>query len=130
MPQKIAAGLSDISGNTFVLLLMINAFLLFVGLFMEMIAAMVILAPILVPVVMNAGVDPVHFGIVLVLNLVIGALTPPLGVLVFTTARVGQADATAVFRAIMPFVAALIAVLLVVTFVPQLTLLPIRWFGP
>jgi C4-dicarboxylate transporter DctM subunit len=64
------------------------------------------------------------------MNLVIGALTPPLGVLVFTTARVGGADAVKVFRAIVPFIMALIAVLLLVTFVPALVLLPIEWLGP
>lgn len=130
VPQKIAAAMSTISDNRYTLLLLINLFLIFVGLFMEMIAAMVILVPILVPVVIAAGIDPLHFGIVLVLNLVIGALTPPLGVLVFTTARVGGAEITDVFRAIMPFMAALLIVLILVTYVPQLTLLPIAWFGP
>jgi C4-dicarboxylate transporter DctM subunit len=76
------------------------------------------------------GVDPVQLGIVLVLNLVIGALTPPLGMLVFTTARVGRADVADVFRAILPFILAMIVVLAFVTFVPQLTLLPLRLFGP
>ncbi len=130
VPQKLAAALTDFTGNALVLLLIINIFLLFVGLFMEMIAAMVILVPILVPVVMKVGVDPVQFGVVLVLNLVIGALTPPLGMLVFTTARVGRADVADVFRAILPFIGAMIIVLALVTFVPQLTLTPMRLFGP
>ncbi len=130
MPQKIAAAMSVVTDNRYFLLLLINLFLIAVGLFMEMIAAMVILVPILVPVVVAAGVDPVHFGIVLVLNLVIGALTPPLGVLVFTTARVGGAEVTSVFKAIGPFLVAMLAVLLIVTFIPPLTLLPIKWFGP
>jgi len=130
VPQKIAAAVSDLSDNKYVLLLMVNLFLIIVGLFMEMIAAMVILVPILVPVIMAAGVDPLQFGVVLVLNLVIGALTPPLGVLVFTTARVGGAEATAVFKAILPFMAAMIIVLMMVTYIPQLTLLPIELFGP
>ena len=129
-PQKIAAWLGALTGNAIVLLLMINLFLIFVGLFIEMIAAMVILVPILVPVVAAAGVDPLHFGIIMVMNLVIGALTPPLGVLVFTTARVGGAPSTEVFRAILPFIAAQLIVLLLVTMIPQLTMLPIRWFGP
>lgn len=129
-PQKIAQWLSGLTGNAFYLLLLINLFLIFVGLFIEMIAAMVILVPILVPVVVAAGVDPLQFGIVMVMNLVIGALTPPLGVLVFTTARVGGAPSTAVFRAILPFIAAQLVVLFLVTMVPQITLLPIRWFGP
>lgn len=129
-PQKIAEWLAAITGNKIFLLLLINLFLIFVGLFIEMIAAMVILVPILVPVVVAAGVDPLQFGIIMVMNLVIGALTPPLGVLVFTTARVGGAPSTAVFRAILPFIAAQLVVLLLVTMIPQITLLPISWFGP
>jgi C4-dicarboxylate transporter DctM subunit len=130
VPQKIAAAMGAYTQSPIVLLLLINLFLLFVGLFMEMIAAMVILVPILVPLVIAAGVDPVQFGIVLVMNLVIGALTPPMGVLVFTTARVGQANVVEVFRAIMPFLAGLLIVLMLVTYVPVLTLGPVRWLGP
>jgi C4-dicarboxylate transporter DctM subunit len=130
VPQKIAAAMGAYSTNPVVLLLLINAFLLVVGLFMEMIAAMVILVPILVPIIKAVGIDPVQFGIILVMNLVIGALTPPLGMLVFTTARVGGAPVVAVFRAILPFIAALMAVLMLVSYVPALTLAPARWLGP
>ena len=130
VPQKIAQGLSTLVDQPWLLILAINFFLLIVGLFMEMIASLVILVPILVPLVVIVGMDPVQFGIVMVMNLVIGALTPPLGVLVFTTARVGGANPAETFKAIMPFVAALIAVLLLVTFVPALTLAPVSWLGP
>lgn len=130
VPQKIAASLGALHSSTFVLLLLINLLLLVVGLFMEMIAALVILVPILVPMVVAAGYDPIQFGIVLVLNLVIGALTPPMGMLVFITARVGKADVGAVFRAVMPFIGALLIVLFLVTYIPSLSLAPLRWFGP
>lgn len=130
VPQKIARELAVLVAQPTLLLLVILLFLLIVGLFMEMIAALVILVPILVPLVVAAGVDPIHFGIVIVMNLVIGALTPPLGVLVFTTARVGGANQAETFRAVIPFVLALIGVLLLVTFVPALTMLPVAWFGP
>lgn len=130
VPQKIAAAMGAYSTNPVVLLLLINVFLLVVGLFMEMIAAMVILVPILVPIIKAVGIDPVHFGVILVMNLVIGALTPPMGMLVFTTARVGGAPVVAVFRAILPFIAALVTVLMLVTYVPALTLAPARWLGP
>jgi TRAP-type C4-dicarboxylate transport system permease large subunit len=80
--------------------------------------------------VIAAGVDPIQFGIVIVMNLVIGALTPPLGVLVFTTARVGGANQTETFRAVVPFILALVGVLMLVTFVPGFTLLPVQWLGP
>lgn len=130
VPQQIAASLAVLLERPWLLMLAINAFLLFVGLFMEMIASLVILVPILVPLIILAGFDPITFGIVIVLNLVIGALTPPLGVLVFTTARAGGTNATETFRAIIPFVVSMIAVLLLVTFVPALTLLPVTYLGP
>ncbi len=130
VPQKIAQGLGTLVEQPWLLMIAINIFLLIVGLFMEMIASLVILVPILVPLVVAAGVDPVQFGIVLVMNLVIGALTPPLGVLVFTTARVGGANQTETFKAITPFVLGLIVVLLLVTYLPALTMLPVQWLGP
>lgn len=130
VPQTVSSMLLNLTESTIVALLIINLFLLFVGLFMEMIAAMVILVPILVPVMLKLGVDPIQFGIILILNLVIGALTPPLGVLVFTTARVTGTSPLSVFRAIVPFVIAMIGVLLVITFVPAVSLLPLQFFGP
>ena len=95
-----------------------------------MIASMVILVPILVPLIVAAGYDPVQFGIILVMNLVIGALTPPLGVLVFTTARVGGANQTETFKAVTPFTLVMIAVLLAVSYIPAVTLLPVALLGP
>ena len=130
VPQKIGAALGGVAENPVLLLLLINLLLLGVGLFMEMIAAMVILVPILVPLIASAGIDPIHFGIVIVINLVIGALTPPLGMLVFTTARVGGVPATRVFRAVLPFLLALVAVLMLVTFVPVLSIGLTRVLGP
>ncbi len=130
VPQKIAASLGGLVDNPVLLQLALMVFLLVVGLFMEMIAALVILVPILVPLIIAAGLDPIHFGIVIVLNQVIGALTPPLGVLVFTTARVGGADQGATFRAVIPFTLVLIVVLMVIMFVPGLAMWPVKWFGP
>jgi tripartite ATP-independent transporter DctM subunit len=130
VPQKIAASLAVLVERPWLLMLAINAFLLTVGLFMEMIAAMVILVPILVPLIVLAGFDPVTFGLIIVMNLVIGALTPPLGVLIFTTARAGGADLVATFRAVVPFLLAMIAVLMLVAFVPALTQIPMRWLAP
>lgn len=130
VPQKIAQSMGVLVSNPWLLLLVLNVFLLVVGLFMEMIAALVILVPILVPLIVAAGISPIHFGIVIVLNMVIGALTPPLGVLLFTTARVGGADQGATFKAAIPFLIALITVLMIVSYVPALTMLPVAWFGP
>ena len=130
VPQKIAQSMGSLVENPWLLMLVLNIFLLVVGLFMEMIASLVILVPILVPLIVAAGIDPIHFGIVIILNMVIGALTPPLGVLVFTTARVGGADQAATFRAVIPFTLVLIAVMLLIAYVPALSLLPVQWFGP
>ena len=130
VPQKLAAALGTLSGNWILLLLALNVFLLFVGLAMEMIASMVILVPLLVPILKAANIDLVHFGIVMVANLCIGALTPPLAVLVFTAARVTDTPIHLAYRACRPFMAALLIWLAVISFVPALTLLPVKLFGP
>ena len=88
------------------------------------------MVPIFVPVIVAAGLDPIQFGIVIVMSLVIGALTPPLGMLIFTTARVGKISPTHVFRAVVPFLVALILVLILVAFVPVLSTGLVRLVGP
>jgi tripartite ATP-independent transporter DctM subunit len=129
VPQRIALLLGTLAGSVILLLLVINVFLLAVGLAMEMIASMVILVPLLVPLLKAANVDLVHFGIVMVANLCIGALTPPLAVLVFTAARVTDTPVPDTYRACRPFMAALLVWLALITFVPWLTLGPVRLFG-
>jgi tripartite ATP-independent transporter DctM subunit len=130
VPQKIAAGMSGLTSNWVVFMFVLNLFLLFVGLAMEMIASMVILVPILVPMLKAAGIDLIHFGIILVANMCIGALTPPLGILLFTAAKVTNTPLTPVFRAANPFMFGLIIWLYIVSFIPALCLLPLKWFGP
>ncbi|MBE0532491.1 MAG: TRAP transporter large permease subunit [Rhodospirillales bacterium] len=130
LPQRIAQELGVLATSPFLLLAMLNVFLLVVGLIMEMIAAMVILVPIFIPIVTAAGIDPIHFGVVLVVNLVIGALTPPLGMLVFTTARVGEARVVDVFKAIGPFLVGLLCVLALITYFPAISLTLTRIIGP
>lgn len=130
VPQTVGAALSGMAGSPQMLMLLIILLLLFIGLFMEMIAAMVIMVPVFVPVIMAAGLDPIQFGVVIVLCLVIGALTPPLGMLIFTTARVGRISPAAVFRAVIPFLAALVAVLLLVAFVPVISTGLVGMIGP
>lgn len=129
-PQKIAAGLGGMASEPVVLLMLLNVFLLIVGLIMELVAAMVILVPILIPIITAGGIDPVHFGIVLVINLVMGALTPPMGMLVFTTARIARASIAGVFYAALPFLLSIILVLFVVTYFPALSLTLTNWIGP
>ncbi len=130
VPQKIAQSMSVLIDNPWLLMLVLNIFMLLVGLFMEMIASLVILVPILVPLVVAAGIDPNYVGIIIVLNMVIGALTPPLGVLLFTTARVGGADQGKTVVAAVPFVMVLIVVMMIIAYVPAVTMVPVQWFGP
>jgi C4-dicarboxylate transporter DctM subunit len=122
VPQKLAASMSFLASNWIVLLLALNAFLLVVGLAMEMISSMVILVPILIPMLKAANIDLVHFGIIMVGNLCIGALTPPLGMLVFTAARVTNTPISAVFKACNPFMLGLIIWLLLISLVPAFSL--------
>lgn len=130
VPQKLTAFMGATAGSWIMLLLMLNVFLLFVGLAMEMIASMVILVPLLVPMLKAANIDLVHFGIIMVGNLCIGALTPPLAVLVFTAARVTDTPIHLAYRACRPFMLGLLIWLALITFIPALTLLPVRFFGP
>ena len=130
VPQDIARAMGGLGANWVALLLIVNLFLIGVGLIMEMIAAMVILVPILVPLVKTVGIDPVHFGVILVLNLCVGALTPPLGMLVYTTARVTGTPVVAVFRAALPFVAGLIVAIVIISLVPPLSLWLVGVLGP
>lgn len=129
VPQTVAAALGGLVDNWALLLLVLNVFLIFVGLAMEMIASMVILVPLLVPLLKAADVDLVHFGIILVGNLCIGALTPPLAVLVFTAARVTDTPIADTYRACRPFMAALLVWLALITYIPALTLWPVRLFN-
>jgi C4-dicarboxylate transporter DctM subunit len=130
VPQKLATAMGALAGNWVLLLLVLNVFLLFVGLAMEMIASMVILVPLLVPILKAANIDLVHFGVVMVANLCIGALTPPLAILVFTAARVTDTPIHLAYRACRPFMVGLLIWLAVITFVPALSLVPVKLFGP
>jgi tripartite ATP-independent transporter DctM subunit len=112
------------------ILLLINVFLIIVGCFMETLAALLILTPVFMPVIKAVGIDPVHFGLVMVLNLMIGTLTPPVGIVLFVVARVAKLPFEEVTRAAAPFLVPLIVVLLLITVFPELVLwLPRLVFG-
>jgi tripartite ATP-independent transporter DctM subunit len=130
IPQKIAQSMAFLADNKWLFLLVLNVFLLLVGLAMEYIASLVILVPILMPIAVMAGIDPVHLGIIMVMNLVLGALTPPLGVLVFATASIARVKINEVYREVMPFFWALLGVLALVTYFPWISLALNRWLAP
>jgi tripartite ATP-independent transporter DctM subunit len=121
IPQIAGQALTAWSANPLVYLLIVNMLLLFVGCFMEGIAAMLILIPILVPVAMKLGIDPVHFGLVFVLNLMIGTVTPPVGVVLYVVANIARISFERMSRAIVPFLIPLLVVLAAITLWPPLT---------
>lgn len=122
IPQDISSFLTNLSSNPYVILLAINILLIIVGMFIDTISALVILTPILLPIVTAVGVDPIHFGVILVANLAIGFITPPLGVNLFVASSVGNVKFESIVVAIIPFLAAMIVCLLVITFIPAMSL--------
>lgn len=122
IPQLLAKGLLSITDNMVLLLLIINVLLLFVGMFMETIAALVILFPVLLPVAAELGMDPIHFGVMVVLNLMIGLTTPPIGVCLFAGAGIGKITIVEASRGVLPFLLVSLGVLMIVTYIPQVTL--------
>lgn len=130
IPQIVADAMLRLSSNKYVILLLINLLLLFVGTFMETIAAIMILFPILLKVALAVGVDPIQFACIVVLNLVIGLTTPPVGVCLFVASSIGKVSLTKLTRAVLPFLAVSLVVLILVTYVPEITLfLPKLVFG-
>lgn len=119
-----------ISTNKYVILLLINLFLFVVGMVMETLAAIIILAPIFLPMIKTLGIDPVHFGVIMVVNLVIGMCTPPVGVNLFVASRLGNLPIESMFKWLGIMLGGLIAVLMLVTYIPRLSLfLPALFLG-
>ncbi|TVO66897.1 TRAP transporter large permease [Denitromonas ohlonensis] len=121
-PQLLVETIKQVTASPWALLLMLNLALLLLGMIMESIAIMIILVPILLPVLATFGIDLTHFGIVLLINLVIGQLTPPVGVLLFVAGSVSRTKVSDIVREMRPFYVALIAALALVTYVPALSL--------
>jgi tripartite ATP-independent transporter DctM subunit len=127
---QVTAGITQMTNNPIVLLILLNIFLLVIGCFMETVVAILILTPMLMPVIAKVGIDPLHFGLVMVLNLMIGLLTPPFGVVLFVMAGVAHMPFERVVRATAPFIIPLLAVLVLITFFPPLvTWLPTLVMG-
>jgi tripartite ATP-independent transporter DctM subunit len=121
IPQTLGPQIVAAVGDPLMFLLAVNILLLVVGCFMEALAAMLILIPILAPAALALGVDPVHFGLIFVLNLMIGTITPPVGVVLFITSRIAGITFEAMSKAIIPWLIPLLAVLVAVTVWPPLT---------
>jgi TRAP-type C4-dicarboxylate transport system permease large subunit len=120
--QLLSNLLLSITENKWVFLILVNLLVLFVGCFLDTIAAITILVPILLPIVLRLGIDPVHFGLILTLNLMIGLLHPPLGMVLFVLSRVARLSVERTTRAILPWLVPLFIALIAITFIPAITL--------
>jgi C4-dicarboxylate transporter DctM subunit len=122
IPRAIGQMIFAATDNKVVILLFLNMLMLFVGTWMDITPAMIIFTPILLPIAMAVGVDPVHFGIILVVNLAIGLFTPPVGLCLFIACGIGEVTMTSVLKAVIPFFLVMLAVLMLVTYVPDLVM--------
>ena len=129
VPRLVANFLKAVAPSQWMFLLIVNIFLLIVGCLMDLSAAMIMLVPILAPIATTYGVNPLHFGFIVVLNLVIGLLTPPVGVCLFVVTGIAQISLERVVRAVWPFLLWQVAVLLLVTYVPEVCTAIPRLFG-
>jgi tripartite ATP-independent transporter DctM subunit len=129
IPQNVAQALIGLTDNPILILLLINVVLLLVGIFMDITPAVLIFTPIFLPVVSALGVDPTHFGIIMVLNLCIGLCTPPVGSVLFVGCSVAQTSIASVVRPLVPLYLAMVVALMLVTYVPWLSLWLPRLFG-
>jgi len=127
--QILSDAILGFTQNKWVFLLLANLLILFVGCFIDTIAAITILVPILLPIVLKLGIDPVHFGLVMVLNLMIGLLHPPLGMVLFVLARVAKLSVERTTMAILPWLVPLMLALIAITYIPELTLWLPRTMG-
>jgi C4-dicarboxylate transporter DctM subunit len=129
MPIKIADLILSITSSAVLLMLLINLLLLLVGTFMETNAAIIILTPILLPMVKAIGINPVHFGMVMILNLAIGFVTPPLGANLFMASEISRVRFDVLAKTIWPWVFVMICVLMLITYVPEISLFLPRMMG-
>ena len=129
VPQRLSAFFLSLGSNPYFILFLVNLFLLLVGMFMETGAAVILLSPILHPALVSLGLHPLHVGLVFVLNLSIGLITPPVGVCLFVSSAIGGISIEKLTRAMLPFMVVEVAVLLLVSFLPQTVLLFPKVFG-
>lgn len=129
VPMQAAAAIRELTDNPLVFLLLVNILLLIVGCFFDVVAAMVMFGPILIPMAAAFGIDPLHFGMIVTLNLVIGLVTPPVGICLFIAAGIGRTPIEQVIKESWPFLAWLLIVLAIVTYLPQTYLWLPRMMG-
>ncbi len=121
IPQQIASWIISVAPEPWMFLVAVNVLLLFVGTFMEPNSAILVLAPLFYPIVMQMGINPIHFGIIMIYNLELGMLTPPLGLNLFVSSGMTGFELSRVVRAVVPFIVAMLVLLVLFTYLPQLT---------
>ncbi len=121
IPQMLANAILGISANKIITIILINLLLIIIGMFMETISALLILFPTLLPVALSIGMSPIQFGVMMVLNLIIGLTTPPVGVCLFVGAKIGNVSLGEAAKALMPFLLCMLTVLAMVSFIPSIT---------
>jgi len=122
IPNMVTNWITSLTDNKIIILLLINILLLIVGCFMDTTPAIMVLSPILLPVALTFGLDPVHFGIIMVVNLAIGFITPPLGINLFVAARIGKEPLETVTSGIIPFIIVMIICLMLITYIPNISM--------
>ena len=129
LPERITEFFTSVSDNKYVILMCINIMLLLIGTLMDMAPLILILTPVLMPVTHSLGIDPVHFGMIMLINLGIGLITPPVGSVLFVASAVSKQKIEQVVKAMLPFYGALLLVLMLVTYIPEISLWLPRVFG-
>ncbi len=129
LPMRITEFFTSISDNKYVILMWINIMLLLIGTLMDMAPIILILTPVLLPVTLSLGIDPVHFGMIMLVNLGIGLITPPVGSVLFVASAVSKQSIEKVVKAMLPFYCVLFAVLMLVTYIPAISLTLPKLFG-
>jgi C4-dicarboxylate transporter DctM subunit len=128
VPQAITSALKALELAPFAFLMAVNVILLVVGCFLDPTSAIIVLTPLLIPIVKSLGIDPIHFGIVMTVNIAIGMFTPPFGLNLFVAQTVLGIPLDTLYRGVLPFAAVQIAALLIITYWPALTLVALRTF--
>jgi C4-dicarboxylate transporter, DctM subunit len=128
IPSQLAAAILNVTENKWAILALLNVFFLIIGIFLHSAAAIILVVPVVMPLVLAAGIDPVHFGVVVCLNLAIGQQTPPVASVLITTCAIAKADVWEVTRANLGFIGLLLAILLISTYVPEIPMVLVEFF--
>ena len=127
IPQQIISLFSPFKNSPIILLLLINVFLFLIGMVMDLTPNVLIFAPVFYPLILDAGIDPYHFGLIFILNLGIGVITPPVGTVLYVVCGIGNLKLPALVKNLIPFLLVEIIMLLLLTVFPKLSLIPMGW---